>query len=194
MVAPIKKTCPSIPFGVELIRWVRPQDDGIKTLAMEETTEAASLLVQRIIPVWEGDDPFTVLGGVTSGTLHVWAIYGDPAELKACLARRIAADLSDAFRLMRAFLGQAWSMETGVRLAPEFRREAYDALAEYVDPADLVARFQERFGDGIGSGDLYQFRELPPEERLANEFAFIHAVVVKEKEGKAGGGAEPTPE
>lgn len=183
-IGPVQSSA-SIPFAVELLRWVRPQDDVVKTLTVEQTAEAGRLLVERIVPVWEGDDPFTTFGKGTAGTLHVWAVYGDREALRGCLARRIAADPSDAFRLMGAFLGQAWSMETGAPLVPEFHREGYNALADYVDPAQVFACLQERFSDDVGAGDFYGFREMSPEQRLANEFAFIHRVALKEQKAAA---------
>lgn len=184
VVAAVVRASPSIPFAVEVLRWVRPQDDEVKTLTLEETTKAGRLLVERIIPVLEGDEPFGTLGKRLAGALHVCALYGEAADLRARLASLIAADLSNAFRLMGAFLGQAWSMETGVPLMPEFRREAYNALVEYIDAVDLFSRLQQRFGEAVGTGEFYGFRDLPPEERLANEFAFIHRVVLDEERAK----------
>lgn len=184
VIAAVMKAAKSIPFAVEVLRWVRPQDGEVKTLTLEETAEAGRLLVERIIPVWEGDDPFAALGKGVAGTLHVWALYGDVAELRACLACLIGADVSNAFRLMGGFLGQAWSMETGVPFTPEFRREAYNALVEYIDAPDLFSRLQDRFGEAVGTGEFYGFRELRSEERLANEFAFIHRVVMDEQTAK----------
>ncbi|HVA07664.1 MAG TPA: P-loop NTPase fold protein [Acidimicrobiales bacterium] len=184
VVAAVMKAAQSIPFAVELVRWIRPQDGEVKTLTLEETAKAGRLLLERIIPVWEGDDPFSALGKGVAGTLHVWVLYGDADELRACLARLIGADISNAFRLMGAFLGQAWSMESGVPLMPEFRREAYNAVAEYIDAADLFSRLQDRFGEAVGTGEFYSFRELPPEDRMANEFAFIHRVVLDERRAK----------
>ena len=180
----VMSTAQHIPFAVEVVRWLRPQDGVVKTLTLEETASVGALLSERIVPVWEDGDPFTAFAKGTAGTLHVWALYGDRDQLRAGVSRRIAADLTDAFRLMGAFLGQSWSMETGVPQIPEFRREAYNAIVEYVDPADVFARIQQRFGDAVGIGDFYAFREMPPEARLANEFAFIHRVVLEEAAGR----------
>jgi KAP family P-loop domain len=176
-------TAKSVPFAVEVMRWLRPQDGVVKTLTLEETAAVGALLAERIIPVWKDDDPFIVFAKGAAGTLHIWALYGDRDQLRACLSDRIAADVTDAFRLMGAFLGRSWSMETGVPQIPEFRREAYNAIVEYIDPADVFAQIQERFGDAVGVGDFYAFREMPPEARLANEFAFIHRAAVKENAG-----------
>lgn len=179
----------SIPFAVEVLRWVRPQEGQVPTLTLEQTADVAAVLVERVVEVWEGDDPFANLGRGAAETLHIWGTYGDLDQLRASLSRRIAADLSDAFRLMTAFLGHAWSMETGVPQVPEFRREAYNAIGEYIDVADLFARLQERFGDNLGTGEFYAFGDLPLEERLANEFAFIHRVALEETAGSEDGPA-----
>jgi hypothetical protein len=42
----------SIPFAVEVVRWLRPQDGVVKTLTLEETAAVGALLSQRIAPVW----------------------------------------------------------------------------------------------------------------------------------------------
>lgn len=189
VVAAVMKSAKSVPFAVEVLRWVRPKDDDVRILLPEEAAEAGRLLLERITPVWEEDDPFSAFRKAAPTTLHLWALYGDARELRACLARRIAGNVSDAFRLMGAFLGQAWSMETGVPLVPEFGREAYNGVVEYIDPADVFSRLQERFGDSVGTGDFYAFHDLPDEERLANEFAFIHRAVLDEQKVDD----EPTP-
>jgi hypothetical protein len=169
-----------ISFAVEVLRWVQPQEGQVKTLTLDQVAEAGKVIVGRIAPVWERAEPFKTFGSAAGGTLHVWASYGDPDELRACLSRRIADDLTEVFRLMRAFTGQSWSTETGVPQIPEFRRETYDTLVAYVDPADVSTRLVEHFGDTVGTGDFYAFRALAPDERLANEFSFIHRLVLEE--------------
>jgi hypothetical protein len=169
-----------IPFAVEVLRWIRPQEAEVTALTMEQTDEVGKILVARIAPIWEREDPFATFGSGIARTLHVWAIYGHIDQLRACLARRIAASPTEIFQLMGGFLGRSWSMETGVPQIPEFRREAYNAIVEYLDAADVFCRLQERFGDTVGTGDFYGFRELPPETRMANEFAFIHRAVLNE--------------
>ena len=43
---------------------------------------------------------------------------------------------------------------------------------------------EQHVGNTVGVvGDFYAFREMPPEARLANEFAFIHRVVLQETAG-----------
>ena len=91
--------------------------------------------------------------------------------------------MTDAFRLMGAFLGQSWSMETGVPQIPVFRREAYNAIVEYLDPADVFSPESNSASATIGVGGFYAFREMPPEARLAGRFAFIRRVVLQETAG-----------
>ena len=181
VVSSVMGSAVSIPFAVEVLRWSRPGDDKHESaLSLEQTTEAAEALVARIAPIWETGDPFATLGRAASRTLLVWRLYGDRDRLKVCLGARISQDLNFGLALLRALVGQAWSMETGVPHTPAFGRDAYDALVQYLDVADLFERLKQRFGDAVGDGAYYGFEDLAPEERLANEFGFIHRAVLAE--------------
>lgn len=175
----LMRECEHLPFAVEVIRWLRPQDDegDRAVITMAECDAAGRVLADRLLNAWCSSDPFAALGNKAAASLHVCAIYGDAVALRDCLRRQIDEDQSFAFALMRTFLGRAWSMETGVPLLPDLRREGYDALSEYVDPASLFPRLQERFGDSVGTGDEYAFSGLSPDERLAQQYARIHRAV-----------------
>lgn len=187
LVIEIMRSAKHIPFAVEVVRWVRPHDGDtdVKVLTAEQDAEAGRVLADRIAEAWNGDDPFATLGAGVSGTLYVWGIYGDIAQLRDHLAGRIRRDLTDTFQLMTAFLGQSWSVGTGVPATPGLHREAYNSLAEYLDASLVYEVLQERYGKSIGVGNFYDFRNEPREERLANEFAFIHRVVSGEQAAAA---------
>jgi len=85
-------------------------------------------------------------------------------------------------------------METGAPQVSQFRREAYNAIVEYIDAADVFARLRGGFGETVGTGDFYAFERLPFEERLANEFAFIHRTVLEEEAGRVQDPSEPAVE
>ncbi len=163
-----------LPFAVEVIRWLRPQDDDRdRALTRDECDAAGRVLADRLLDVWCSGDPFTRLARKASSSLHVCAIYGD-GDGDDCLRRRIDDELSFALALMRSFLGQAWSMETGVPFAPDLHREGYDALLEYVDPAWLFPRLQQKFGDDIGEDGVHAQRSLDGDARLAGQYARFH--------------------
>jgi hypothetical protein len=61
-----------LPFAVEVIRWLRPQDDHLDraVLTREECDAAGAVLAERLLDVWCSGEPFTQLSeGFAS--LHV---------------------------------------------------------------------------------------------------------------------------
>lgn len=176
LAAALMRDAQHLPFAVEVIRWLRPQDDDRHrvVLTREECDAAGRVLAGRLIAVWCSGDPLTRLSRKVSASLHVCAIYGDGEALRDCLRRRIDDDLALAFALMRSFLGQAWSMETGVPFVPDLHREGFDALREYVDPAWLFPRLRAKFGEDIGEGDVHTQQGLDKDGRLAEQYARFH--------------------
>jgi hypothetical protein len=195
LAAALMRDAQHLPFAVEVIRWLRPQDDHLDrpVLTREECDDAGHVLADRLLDVWCSGDPFTPLSGKVSASLHVCAIYGDGDALRDCLRRRISSDdLSFAFALMRSFLGRAWSLETGVSFVPDLHREGYEALREYVDPSWLFPRLREKFGDEIGEGHSRSRRTADEDERLADAYArFYRADTAKASGDADGGGTDP---
>ncbi|MFI5710566.1 P-loop NTPase fold protein [Kribbella sp. NPDC051620] len=169
-----------LPFAVELLRWLRPQADHQEraVLSMEACEAAGQVLADRLLEVWCAGDPFTRLARKASASLHVCALYGDGEALRNCLRSRIDDDVAFAFALMRSFLGQSWSIDTGLPLVPHMRREGYEALRDYVDPDWLFPRLQQSLGDSIGEGEEPSQPSDDEDLRLADQYARIHRAQV----------------
>jgi len=167
-----------LPFLIHLIGWLRPQADAPEraVVTAAECDRAGQVLAGRLLTLWRSGGAFRTLGSTIGASLHVCAIYGDRSALQDCLQRLINDDFGAAFALMRAFLGRAWN-ENCVPVVPDFRREEYDALADYVDPTLLFTRLQERFGQDVGADDTTDPARLGPDERLAHQYARIHRAV-----------------
>jgi hypothetical protein len=189
LAAELMRDAQHLPFAVEVIRWLRPQDDHLDraVLTREECDAAGRILADRLLDVWCSGDPFTQLSGRTSSSLHVCAIYGDGDALRECLRGRIRDDLEAAFALMRSFLGRAWSLETGVPFVPDLHREGYEALREYVDPGWLFSQLRERFGNEIGRGDIGSRRMHDEDERLADAYARFYRADTNKASGDTDG-------
>lgn len=173
LAAGLVRDAEHLPFAIEVIRWLRPQESHMDraVLTREECDAAGRGLADRLVRVWCSGEPFTEFSDKVAASLHVCTSYGDGDAVRDCLRRRISEDLSEVFGIMQAFTGTAWSLETGVPLEPRFHREAYDALREYIDPSWLFPRLRERYGDTIGQGheDVAQSRD--EEERFADSYA-----------------------
>jgi hypothetical protein len=170
----------SLPFTIEVFRWLGAANGSV--LSPEQANVLGALLAARISDLWQNDNPFETLGRAVGASLHLWSTYGEAGAVKEHLESRIRGEADAIFALMASFLGQAWSMDTGVPLEPDFRREAYDAISRFVDPALIFATLQEIFGDSVGIGDFYEMEQLPAQERLAHQFGFIHRVAQHDKE------------
>jgi hypothetical protein len=187
LAATLMRDAQHLPFAVELLRWLRPQDDhqDRAVLTMEACEAAGRVLAGRLLEVWCAGDPFTRLARKAAASLHVCATYGDGDALRDCLRRRIDDDIAFAFALMRSFLGQSWSMDTGVPLVPHMRREGYEALRDYVDPDWLFSRLQQSLGDGIGEGEEHSQRSVDEDSRLADQYARLHRADVDNAHAEA---------
>lgn len=175
LVLDLARNVGHLPFLVYLIQWLRPQADAAERAVVTEAEcdSAGEALADRLLTLWRSGDAPRTLGGTTGASLHVCSLYGDGSALQECLQRLIDDDINAAFALMRAFLGRAWN-ENGVPFVPDLRREGYDALAEYVDPAWLFTRLQERFGEDVGADVTSDPARSSADERLAHQYARIH--------------------
>lgn len=189
LAAALMRDSQHLPFAVELIRWLRPQDDdGDRAVLTTEQCDATGrVLAPRLLDVWCSGNPFDRLARKAAISLHVVALYGDADALRECLRRRIDDDLGFALALARAFLGQAWSAETGVPFTPDLHREGYEALREYIDPGWLFPRLQQRYGNDIGARDEQAPPPADAHERLADQYARLHRATT-------GSGSQPARE
>ncbi|GEA82240.1 KAP family P-loop NTPase fold protein [Cellulomonas uda] len=191
-VRELMAAAPRLPFAIDLIRWLRPQERDPERAVVDQDTcdEAGAVLAARVLEAWGQPDVLDRLEGAVAASMRVAAAYGDREALRRVLAER-AGDATSAVELMRAFLGRSWDATTGVPTVSEFRREGYNALAEYVDAEALFAMARDRYGEDVGSGDKYAFHDLPGDERLIKEFANVHRTVLAEQRSEsAGDGAD----
>ncbi len=187
LAAALMRDAQHLPFAVELLRWLRPQAErkDRAVLTMEACEAAGRVLADRLLEVWCAGDPFTRLARKASASLHMCAVYGDGDALRECLRRRIDADISFAFALMRSFLGQSWSLDTGAPLVPDLRREGYEAIRDYVDPDWLFSRLQQSLGDEIGAGEEHSQQSVDEDLRLAHQYARLHRADVDNTNAEA---------
>lgn len=173
-------------FSVELIRWLRPsKDEAAETavLTESEANTAGRVLADRLQAIWQSDDPFHQLARKAAAALHVCSVYGDGDRLRELLRHQIENDVNFAVNLMRTFVGQSWSMETGEPLVARFHRESYEAMREFVDPDWLMPLLRQRFGDDVGTHEV-DFRPTDNDDaRLANEYAAFFLASLDEANG-----------
>ena len=76
----------------------------------------------------------------------------------------------------------AVGLQSGLSFKSDFERTQYNELSELV-PAELVLdRLRRIYGDRLDNPEYDPPSDLPLEMRVALQFAFVHAHVLKERE------------
>lgn len=173
-----------LPFAVECMRWMRkdksqPEETRIFSVAQEHELEAS--LTQRIANDADKAPLYETYGREAPLLYSVWRLIA-PDEVSSVLSAHLKAHPEQIDRFLSVFVGEAWSMETGIPVRSDFDRSNYDAVARLVDPELIFRTLKEKYGKEMDSPTYHNEREIPEERRIANQFAFVHA---KAKDGDA---------
>lgn len=175
-----------LAFALELFRRMspRPASEEPEPDAPPDPFDMTVLgptMATRIATYWAGDAAIDSLGRRTGMALYFWKTYGEPDAVTSYFTTRLETEPESTILLIATTLGRAWSMETGVPHEPNVSREGYNTLAEYSIAGVIFDSVVATYGDGIGEGDFYCSESMPRDERLAQQFAFIHRKVIGEQ-------------
>jgi hypothetical protein len=109
--------------------------------------------------------------------LWTWNKYGRPGEVRAYIKARLDSEPTDTLKFLGTYVSPAWEMESGLPHKSDFSRENYDAIAIIIEPEAILTHLKLLYGVRLDSPEYYHSRETPLEERIAQQFAFIHKKV-----------------
>jgi hypothetical protein len=110
------------------------------------------------------------------------------------LTKRLASDPTDAIRLLDAFIGRAWGLESGLSHKSQFDRSEFDAVATLVDPSILLVALKSIFGDLLDNVDFNKCWQLDGDQQTACRFVAIFNKVQEEnKKKQAAEDSKPSP-
>jgi len=169
-----------LPFAVECLRWFRrdatnPESEQIVSTAVEQ--ELGECLADRIRKAAMGQPPYIAYPDASHTILWVWHTYGAPGAVEAYLKARLAADPSEAMKLLGTYVPTAINPETGLVDKSTFGREAYDAITQMVDPTILYTHVASLYRLPRELNESVFHTNLPFEERVAQQFAYVHQQV-----------------
>jgi predicted KAP-like P-loop ATPase len=165
-----------LPFALECLRWLRkgesrPESDRILPPEAERALEDS---IVRRIEIADKLEPLYVAHGSNSVSLYaLWSRHRREA-VSAGLRERFEVQPESVDQFLRAFVGEAWSMTTGVPHVDDFRRDSYELIASMVDAEVIMANLRKRFGESLESPTYHGERDWPLNLRIAHQFAFIH--------------------
>ena len=123
--------CPSLPFKIELRRWLRPTDEG-GDAAFRVSAAAAAVVQANILAAVRALAERGPLHDLepegAAGYYTIWARWGDRDDIRAHLGTAFAADPDGIERFLGCFVAEAPLGGRGLFA------EQYDAIARIVEP------------------------------------------------------------
>lgn len=183
MAREIVRSVESLPFALECFRWIRKDPgDGEEKRKVPESVEneLGLLLANRIRDRAEGGPLYREYGADAPRLFYVWHTYGDAEEVTRYLEERFEERSEECLAFLSAYVGRAWDVGSGVSHAADFDRDSYNAVARLISPDRVMAKLREQFGEELDTPSYHHPRETPFENRLAQQFAFVHQGVIGE--------------
>jgi len=188
-----------LDFAGEIFKWVRAfsdegKEDAVVTNAQVDelgtaVAERISKEAQTKLLLTDYGDQFTLL-------MWSWSKWGYKADIGKYFERLIKKP-DNVVAFLMSYLGQAYDLLSGKKTKSEFRREAYNAVAELTDPEKFVKPLVKKFGDDVNKGDVSSigFEEnLPYDFQVARQFLALHRHVQAEQTKKVEGEVVSEPE
>ena len=170
-----------ISFAAEIMRWTLGSESE-KTLSQEDDKAMKSVLARRVekyfaaLPssIWIFDPkhaPFLI------------AILNDFSHQSVAkyISLAIQENPRSAISLIKSYLPSAWSMVSGLPVEADFQRETYDSLARIVDMSTIAEVLESVYGAKLQNPQYRPEVQIDRDEKLANQFIYIHRHVQKEK-------------
>lgn len=166
-----------LAFAVECFRWFRPpQETGRRPNLFGDGVERefGEILSNRIREEAQSSWLFDRSIRGAPSLLWIWREFGNREEVERYLHEKFTEDRNRVPAFLQSFTGQAWSMDTGMPVRSEFRRDAYDTVATSIDPELTLGHINTLFGNRINLTQYYFGTEVPIELAIANQFAYLH--------------------
>ncbi len=180
---------PSLDFAFELVRVARwPEDDDKPRPEGWEAVEAAAResFVQRVKTTADASWLEPPRSEVVS-VLYWWQEIAGKGEVEAAV-RQWAAHSPDAIaRLVACVITDGWTMETGMPVRGELRRDGYDRLAAVIDPEVIAKLLGADDYPEITREDHYQAKELERLTQARVQFIYMHRLVTARQPDAAPG-------
>lgn len=176
-----------IEFAIECFRCLVPLKEGEEIeqpLSVDQARIIGEAFSQKIKEISQTSplylqfpEDFTSLF-----LLEVWSQWGDKEEVKKYLLESLNQNPESVVEFLKCYLPTNWSSAYYGSRQGDFEQDQYNSLAEYIEPSLIYQLLRNIYGSNLDDPEDYdsnnQQRSL--DEKVVNQFAFIHQVVIKE--------------
>ncbi|PIR86458.1 NTPase KAP [Candidatus Kaiserbacteria bacterium CG10_big_fil_rev_8_21_14_0_10_43_70] len=183
----IMETADPLPFAFECLRWLRKGDkteeeDRILSQGVED--ELGRILASRIKIKAKEAPLYKTYANDAPRLLWAWNKYGKKGEVSSYLETSFKNTPTDITSFLGVYVGLAWGMESGLPSRSDFERDNYEAVKGYCSPIIIYTKLKEEYGSSLENPKFYHSDEIPFDEKIAHQFAFIHLKVLSEEENR----------
>ncbi|MFC2006010.1 P-loop NTPase fold protein [Chloroflexota bacterium] len=176
-----------LSFSVECFTWLRTseeKEEQDRTLSHEEEDELGKIIVERIKALSSNQPIYKQFPGDANTWLQLWSIYGSEGETQQYLSKIFIDNPYEALEFAKCYLPTSWGLGSGLSHKGNFGRFQYDSMVKVVDTDVIYDALYKIYGAALDDPDYYKLNEYPLDERVAHQFAFIHAKVkAKQQDG-----------
>jgi hypothetical protein len=185
-----------IPFALQCFRWLhvgKDEGEDERTVSAEVEQELGEILSKRVEAHAATEPPYVSWPEDVANVLWIWKTHGSATAVRDYLTARFAADPREASRFVASFVGEAWGVESGLSHKADFERSSYDFIITILDPEFVLKQLRSIYGATLDTSEYRLDRDMPFEERVARQFAYIHRKVQTEATPpEPGAGSTPT--
>lgn len=190
-----------LPFALECFgRMSRNADraEEDQVLSIDGETATRSALVDRIRSQAAAAPLYRAFSRGARGLYRLWAQQSAP-EVASDLQQKLETDSTEVDVFLASCSSEALGPTASeVSQQADFGREAYEAIAELINPDSVAAALVRCHGSGLGSGDFYQHDAASVAVRIAHQFLWMHHHIQDEWAEQAAAAADsdlaPAPE
>jgi hypothetical protein len=178
----IAETAEPLTFASECLRCMRRTADHAEEdqiLSQDGDQSMRLALVDRIRSQAAAGSLHRTFGRDAHGLYWLWA-QQSAAEAASDLRGRLQEDPVEVDALVDSFAGEAGGQIDGLSQDADISREAYDAIAQLIDPQSVAEALMQRHGSDLGSGDFYRHDTSDTARRIAHQFVWMHRRVAQE--------------
>jgi hypothetical protein len=174
----------SLGFIIEVFRWLRHPDsrpEVERRLTQDGEAKLGKLIAKKIKKVANKEIPYKKFPTYAFQIFWTWSEYGDKTEVNAYLKKKFETNLKDAPIFLRSMTPTAYGGGKVLPHKSDFSEDSYRVVSRIIDPAIVSKALKKVYGKEL-DGFKFNFSddEISVENRIANQFAFIHQKILNE--------------
>ncbi|MEG4106598.1 P-loop NTPase fold protein [Microcoleus sp. S13_C5] len=174
-----------IAFAIKCFRCLVPLKEGEEIerhLSVDQARIIGEAFSHKIKEISQVSPLYLQFPEDFSSLLYVWSHWGDKEEVKQYLLEALTENPKSVVEFLKCYLPTLYSFPDYRARKWDFERNQYNSLAEYIEPSLIYQLLRNIYGSNLDNPEYYdsnnQQRSL--DEKVVNQFAFIHQVVIKE--------------